>query len=109
MVKDRIWRKYICKELVVAVDRDAGALSRLRTRRVRNYELGRVGALPADQRTADAPCGRVKRHSLRQRRKAGVRAYGIGVRRRTPAGHYRAARIRFALRSTWARGGCYRQ
>src|SRR5580700_6724299 len=103
MVKNRSRRKYVCQELIVAVDSDTDVLSRLRICRVLNDEFRRVGALTADQRTADGPCGWVERHSLRQRRKVGIAAYRIGVRGRTAAADDCAACICRSLGSTWAR------
>lgn len=109
MVKDGSRRKYVCEELVVAVDGDTDALACLCTVRIHNYKLGRVGTLTADERTADVSCSCIEEHSLRQRREAGIRAYGIGVRWGTTASNDGAARISRALRSAWARGRRDRQ
>lgn len=49
MVKNGSGRKDVCEEGVAASEGNADVLSRLSICRVRNYKVGRVGALTADQ------------------------------------------------------------
>jgi hypothetical protein len=49
MVKNGSGRKDVCEEGVAARNGNADVLSRLSIRRVRNYKVGPVGALTADQ------------------------------------------------------------
>ena len=110
MVKDGVGRKDGGEERVAAIDGEADALSRLRACRVRDYKLGNVGALTADQRAADYPFCCIERHPLRQRRIVGnIGAERIRVGWSAAAGDDGAACILRELCSAWARRGGYRQ